>query len=59
MTPIDVTVPLAPLLYGVNALLVVSALAILAQPAGRVLRNWLRTRPRLRVAVHRPALGHR
>ena len=55
---IDMTAELSPLLYAMNALLVVSALAVAAQPAARALRNWTRTFQPPRIAINRPALGH-
>ncbi len=58
MMVIDMTAELSPLLYGMNALLVMSALALLAEPASRALRNWTRTFTRPRLTVGGPALGH-
>lgn len=54
---IDMTAELSPILYAMNALLVVSAVALAAEPMARALRKWLRTLPRLRITVERPALG--
>ena len=59
MMPIDMTAELAPLLYGMNALLGISAIALAAKPVARALRDWARTLPRPRLSVGRPALGHR
>jgi len=55
---IDMTTELSPILYGMNVLLFVSALAVLAEPASRSLRNWTRTFTRPRLAVGGPAMGH-
>jgi len=55
---IDMTTELSPILYGMNVLLFVSALAVLAEPASRSLRNWTRTFTRPRLTVGGPAMGH-
>lgn len=56
MMLIDMTSELSPLLNGMSVLLVVSALAIFAEPASHVLSKWFRTLNRPRIA--RPAVGH-
>lgn len=59
MLVIDWTPELAPLFYGMNALLVISAIAVAAEPVARAVRNWTRTLSRPRFSISRPALGHR
>jgi len=59
MLVIDFTRELALLVYGLNALLIVSALAVAAEPMARVVRKWMHTLQRPRFTVGRPALGHR
>lgn len=56
MMLIDMTSELAPLINGLNVLLVVSALAIFAEPASHMLSKWFRTLNRPRMT--RPAVGH-
>ena len=56
---IDWTPELAPILYGMNALLVISAVAVAAEPMARALRKWTGTLSRPRFHLGRPALGHR
>mgnify|MGYP001005848915 CR=1 FL=1 len=55
---IDMTTEFAPILHAMNALLVISALAVAAEPMARVLRDWIRTSQRPSVTFNRPALGH-
>lgn len=59
MLTIDWTPALTPMIYGLQALLVVSALAVAAEPVARLARQWMQTLSRPRVSVGRPALGHR
>lgn len=55
---IDLTAEFAPVFHAMNALLVVSALAVAAEPLARVLRRWTHTLRRPRISFDRPALGH-
>jgi hypothetical protein len=55
---IDMTGEFVPVFYAMNALLVVAALAVAAEPMAHVLRRWTRTLQRPRISFHRPALGH-
>jgi hypothetical protein len=55
---IDMTTELSPILYGMNVLLFLSALAVLAEPASHLLRKWTRTFRRPRLSVGGPAVGH-
>ena len=55
---IDMTAEFAPIFYAMNVLLVVSAVAVAAEPMARALRNWTRTFQRPSISINRPALGH-
>lgn len=57
MMPIDMTVQMAPMINGMIVLLVVSAVAVFAEPASRVLSAWFRSGNRPRTMA-RPAMGH-
>lgn len=57
MMLIDMTSELKPLIDGMIALLVVSGLAVFAEPASRVVATWFRTLTGPRVGT-RPSMGH-
>ena len=57
MMLIDMTSELKPLIDGMIALLVVSGLAVFAEPASHVVATWFRTFTGPRVG-RRPAMGH-
>jgi hypothetical protein len=56
MVPIEMTSQLSMFSYGLDVVLIVSTLALLAPRAVQTLRAWFANRPRL--ALPRPALGH-
>ena len=57
MFAFDMTNELTPFLFGMNALLIASAMAVLGAAVMPTLRTWLTRRPHL--TLHRPALaGH-
>jgi hypothetical protein len=56
MYAIEMSRELAPLIIGVNVLLVVSAAAIVGAAVAPLVREWLQNRERPRIVVSRPRL---
>lgn len=56
MVPIEMTSQLSMFTYGLDVVLIVSTVALLAPRVVQTVRAWFGNRPRL--ALPRPALGH-